>query len=62
MSTKALGVVGHGLGRQKVGIELGSGDFYPNSIPIGDVLNFFPMFFTQDTHNVKQVESKNVHT
>ena len=31
MSTKTLGVVGRGLGWQKVGIELGSFVFYPNS-------------------------------
>ena len=30
MSTKTLGVVGRGLGQQKVGIELGSGKLYPN--------------------------------
>ena len=39
MSTKTLGGVGWGLVRQKVEIELGSGDFYPNSIPTGDVSN-----------------------
>ena len=31
MSTKTLGVVGRGSGWQKVGIELGSFIFYPNS-------------------------------
>ena len=30
MSTKTLGVVGRGLGRQKVGIELGSLELYTN--------------------------------
>ena len=40
MSTKTLGVVLGGSGRQKVGTELGSNDFYPNSIPAGDVPNF----------------------
>ena len=42
MSTKMLGVVGQGLGCQKVGIELGSNDFYPKSIPTGVVPNFLP--------------------
>ena len=35
MSTKMLGVVGQGLGQQKFGIELGSGEFdpdYPKSL------------------------------
>ena len=40
MSTKTLGVVGCGLGWQKVGIELGYCDFHPNSIPTGDVQTF----------------------
>ena len=31
MSTKTIGVVGRGSGWQKVGIELGSCVFYPNS-------------------------------
>ena len=31
MSTKMIGVVGRGSGWQKVGIELGSFFFYPNS-------------------------------
>ena len=31
MSTKTLGAVGRGSGWQKVGIELGSFIFYPNS-------------------------------
>ena len=30
MSTKTIGVVGRGLGWQKVGIELGSYVFHPN--------------------------------
>ena len=30
MSTKTLEVVGRGLGWQKVGIELGLGELYPN--------------------------------
>ena len=40
MSTKTLGLVRRGWGCEKVGIELGSSDFYPNSIPTGDIPNF----------------------
>ena len=32
-------IVGWGWGRQKVWIELGSGEVYPKSIPTGDVSN-----------------------
>ena len=54
MSTKALGVVGRGLGRHKLGIELGSGDFYTNSIPNGDVPNFCHLEFTNT--NVEKLD------
>ena len=40
MSTKLRVVDGQGSGLQKVGIELGSCNCYPNSIPTMDVPNF----------------------
>ena len=44
MSTETLGVIGQGSGWQKVGIELGFSDFYPNFILTGDVPKFCRTF------------------
>ena len=44
MSTKTVGVVGWGSGRQKVGIELGSFELYPNYL---NYPNSFGMFQTK---------------
>ena len=40
-------LVGRGSGWQKVGIKLGSGDFYPDSIPTKDVPNFCPVNYDE---------------
>ena len=52
MSTKTIGVFGRGLGWQKVGIELGSFIFYPNSSQPGMFQTFAPYPNNVDKSNV----------
>ena len=50
MSTKTIGVVGRGSGWQKVGIELGSFVFYPNSSQPGMFQTFADSSFAHLTN------------
>ena len=54
MSTKTTGVVGRGTGCQKVGIDLGSCVFYPNSSQPGMFQTFAWGRFT-DEHTDKEI-------
>ena len=58
MSTKTIGVVGWGSGWQKVGIELGSFVFYPNSSQPGMFQTFAPsgIFFTLNPISNKKLK------